>query len=90
MVSATDFFVQLSTCPGEFGAPVDPNCKGSGVDSALAWKVGPKPSTNPGFGCYLDAGRTYYLNVVAAQEGTWATTTCNADYCTWFVAVGGT
>lgn len=89
MASSSPFAVQISACPGDFGAGLDDNCHTSSVDGGLAWKVGTKPALNPGFYCYLEPGRPYFLNVVAAQEGTPGTSTCTDERCTWLVSVGG-
>ena len=84
------FSAQISPCPGDFDWVVDANCKASGIASALTWKIGTKPQSNPGFYCYLDPNKTYYLNVVSSDNGTWTTNTCGSTYCTWLVSVGGT
>lgn len=89
-VASGEFTVEISPCPGDFGFVTDPNCKASGIASALAWKVGSKPASNPGFYCYLDVNRIYYLNIIMASPGAWSTTTCGSPYCTWLVALGGT
>ena len=87
--SAATFSAQISPCPGDFDWVVDANCKASGVETGgITWKIGTKPASNPGWYCYLDPNKTYYLNVVAADHGTWTTNTCAATYCTWLVAVG--
>lgn len=85
------FSVQISLCPGDFGHVIDPMCKTSAVETGgLAWKVGTKPPTNPGFYCYLTPGQTYYINAIATDEGSWTTTTCSTTWCDWFVNhVGG-
>ena len=89
-VSNAIFSAQISPCAGDFEWVTDPNCKASGNETGgMAWKVGPKPANNPGFYCYLDPDKTYYINVVASDDGTWTTTTCDTPYCTWLVSVGG-
>ncbi len=88
-VATGEFTVEISACPGDFGFVTDPNCKASGIASALTWKVGQKPASNPGFFCYLDYNRTYYLNIINTSPGTWNTTTCGGAYCTWLVSIGG-
>lgn len=87
-VASGVFSAQISPCPGDFDWVVDGNCKASGIASALTWKIGTKPQTNPGFYCYLDPNTTYYINVVSADNGTWTTNTCGSTYCTWLVSVG--
>lgn len=87
-VASGTFTAQISPCPGDFDWVVDDNCKANGIASALTWKVGTKPPTNPGFYCYLDANKTYYINVISADPNTWSTTTCTSTYCTWLVSIG--
>jgi hypothetical protein len=85
------FSVQISPCVGDFQFVTDPMCKASAVETGgIAWKIGTKPPTNPGFYCYLTPGKTYYINSVATDDGTWTTTTCTTAWCDWFVNyVGG-
>jgi hypothetical protein len=89
-VATGEFSAQISPCPGDFGFVADPNCKASGIASGLTWKIGTKPASNPGWYCYLDPNKTYYINVVSSGDGTWTTNTCGSTYCTWLVSVGGT
>lgn len=88
-VSTGEFTVEISPCPGDFGLVTDANCKASGIASALTWKVGPRPANNPGFYCYLDYNRIYYLNIINTSPGSWSNTTCGGVYCTWLVSLGG-
>jgi len=86
------YSVQISPCEGDFQFVTDPMCKASGVFSGgIAWKIGTKPPTNPGFYCYLTPGKSYFINSVATDDGAWNTTTCTSTWCDWFVNyVGGT
>ncbi|MBK6435980.1 MAG: hypothetical protein IPF83_09010 [Rhodanobacteraceae bacterium] len=87
--STAVFSAQLSPCPGDFDWVTDANCKASGVETGgITWKIGTKPASNPGWYCYLDPNKTYYLSVVAADHQTWTTTTCASSYCTWLVSIG--
>lgn len=90
--STATFSVQISPCPGDFDWVVDANCKASAVETdGIVWKIGTKPASNPGWFCYLEPNKTYYINAVASDNGSWTTTTCTSTYCTWFVSpVGGT
>lgn len=85
------FSVQISPCVGDFEWVVDPYCKASGVEiGGLGWKIGTKPASNPLPVCYLTPGKTYYINSVATDDGSWTTTTCSTAWCDWFVNyVGG-
>lgn len=89
--AATTFTAQISPCVGDFDWVVDPFCKASGTETGgIGWKIGTKPPTGALPVCYLTPGKTYYINSVGSQEGTWTTSTCSTAWCDWFVNyVGG-
>lgn len=87
--SSATFTVQISPCVGDFDYVTDPMCKRQAAEESINWKVGPKPTSNPGPYCYVDANKTYYINVIGTVPPNWGTTTCDSAYCTWLVSVGG-
>lgn len=77
-------FVSVSPCPGDF-RPGDPasddsflrNCRGLIVGETLNFGNSPDPAPHY---CQLEAGRTYYLNVVFAPPGMLDGVTNSCDF----------
>lgn len=76
------FTATISECPGEFSVHNNQaTCKMTGINSSLFWST--NPSSNPSTYCMLDKNKTYYLNMVHADEGTnnYGTSSCTSTYC---------
>lgn len=77
--------VMISECPGDFEWITDARCKSYGGISALTWVVGTPQSPSAQQACPLQMNKTYYINAVFSQNGSYNTTSCNFASCYWFV-----
>lgn len=76
--------VALSPCPGDF-FPSDARCKSNGsAAGGLGWSTG---ANAPNY-CPMNAGQTYYLNVIFGTPTQPAQSTCGFAACRWLFSQG--
>lgn len=85
-------WVMISECPGDFEWMNNGNCKVHSGISTLTWWVG---TGAPGWVCKLDQNKTYYLNAVFANPGSYTDSSCRdsngsvMNNCHWFITGAG-